>query len=427
LENKRNFSINNLKEPINGSSLFGNLFSYYTPMKNFVNPIQITSDIEPRSLFKMSYSSPFSRRLQISQSLPKDPIIARPKSPDGIDSSKIIVILGPNASGKSELAVKIAEKFNGEIISADSRQVYQCLNIGAGKVEGRWRKKFKNQNSKCETAKENAKCFVYKNIPHYCIDFVSPKKIYTAAEYKQCAQKAINNILSRGKLPIMCGGTGFYIESALGKIQIPEVAPDWKMRKKLERKSAEQLFKMLQKLNPARAKKIDAKNKRRLIRAIEINSFKNQTSDSVKKVSRFFPLFIGVAQPPKILKKRIKKRLLERIDQGMIKEVENLRKKLLGWKRLDDLGLEYRWIAKFLQRKLKIEKSKKLSAIKKKQEINSAKNEFITKLETEIWRYAKRQISWFRRLDRNLKKENSKICWIKTSREAEKLIKQFLN
>ena len=124
---------------------------------------------------------------------------------------KIIVILGPTASGKSELAVKIARKFGGEIISADSRQVYKGMDIGTGKVNGKW---------KAESGKWR---FVYKNIPHYCIDYVSPKKIYTVVDFKKCAEKAIKDICSRRKIPIICGGTGFYIQSLVDGITIPEV------------------------------------------------------------------------------------------------------------------------------------------------------------------------------------------------------------
>src|SRR3990167_3851819 len=162
-------------------------------------------------------------------------------------SRKIIVILGPTASGKSALAVKLAKKFNGEVISADSRQVYKGLNIGTGKI----------------TRKEMG------GVPHYCLDVVSPKKIFTVADFKKCAEKAIEKIFAKNKTPIIVGGTGLYIQAVVDNITLPEVKPNWKLRKELEKKTTEEMFKMLKKLDPERAKTIDAKNPRRLIRAIK--------------------------------------------------------------------------------------------------------------------------------------------------------------
>ena len=162
------------------------------------------------------------------------------------EKTKIIVILGPTASGKSELAVKIAlrlrsgqaKKYKGaEIISADSRQVYKGLDIGSGKI----------------TQKE------MQGIPHYCIDVASPKKIFTAQDFKKLGQKAISDIVGRRKIPIICGGTGFYIDALLGVKEIPEIPPDWPLRKKLEKKTTEEMFAMLKKLDPKRVKDIKEK------------------------------------------------------------------------------------------------------------------------------------------------------------------------
>ena len=161
---------------------------------------------------------------------------------------KIIVILGPTASGKSGLAVKLAKKIDGEIISADSRQVYKGMDIGTGKI----------------IKKEMF------GIPHYLLDIKNPKKQFTVMEFKKLAEKKIAEILKKKKIPIICGGTGFYINSVVDDIDFPEIKPDKKLRKELEKKPTEELFKILKKLNPTRAKNIDSKNKRRLIRAIEI-------------------------------------------------------------------------------------------------------------------------------------------------------------
>ena len=161
--------------------------------------------------------------------------------------SKLIVILGPTSSGKTDLSIMLAKKYNGEIVSADSRQVYKGMNIGAGKV----------------TKKEMGK------IPHHLLDVANPKTRFSVAQYQKLALKTIKNIQNKNKVPILVGGTGFYIQSIVDGIVIPEVKPDWKLRKKLEKLTNEQLFKRLKKLDPKRAKLIDKKNPRRLVRALE--------------------------------------------------------------------------------------------------------------------------------------------------------------
>jgi len=287
---------------------------------------------------------------------------------------KIIVVLGPTASGKSELAVKFAKKINGEVISADSRQVYKGLNIGSGKIN----------------KKE------MKGIPHHCLDIASPKNVFTALDFKECAEKAIADILARGKTPIICGGTGFYIDILLGRMETAEVAPNWKLRKELEKIPAEKLFKMLKKLNPARAKNIDAKNPRRLIRAIEIAEAKKKFFNSrrgrapersegrVKELKNSF-FAIGIKLPEKKLKEKIEKRVKKMLRDGLIDEVKKLRKSGLSWKRLYELGFEYKYPAMFLQGKIN-------------------KTEMLEKMILENNQYAKRQMTWFKR--------NKDIKWI---------------
>jgi tRNA dimethylallyltransferase len=288
---------------------------------------------------------------------------------------KIIVILGPTASGKSELAVKIAKKFNAEIISADSRQVYEGLNIGSGKI----------------TKKE------MRGIPHHLLDVASPKKTFTVAQYQKLAKKALQKILAKNKLPIICGGTGFYIDALVYDYRLPEVPPDKKMRKKFEGLELTELLKILKRIDPERFKTIDRKNKRRLIRAIEIAKTIGKTP-KLKKHSSYNVLRIGIKKPAEELKRLITKRLSKRLNQGLIKEVKNLHKKGLSWQRLDDLGLEYRYVSRYLA-----------GLINKKEMIN-----LILK---ESWQYTKRQMTWF--------KKGKEIHWIKNQKEAENLIKKF--
>jgi len=239
-------------------------------------------------------------------------------------TKRIIVILGPTTSGKSNLAVRIARKFNGEIVSADSRQVYKGFDIGSGKVT-------KNE---------------MMGIPHHLLSVANPKRKFTVAQYRKLALKAIEKIFENGKIPIICGGTGFYIQSIIDGIVIPKVKPDWKLRERLSKKTAEELFIWLRKIDPRRAKTIDPNNKRRLIRALEIVTTTKATVPLLQKKPLPFPvLLIGVKKTAPELKRLIQTRLLKRIKQGMINEVERLKESGLSWKRLEELGLEYRYVS----------------------------------------------------------------------------------
>ena len=300
---------------------------------------------------------------------------------------KIIVIVGPTASGKSELGVRIAHKFNGEIISADSRQVYRGLDAGSGKVRGGWQKINKS------------KYFIYKSVLHHCIDIADPKKIFTAADFVECGRRAIADILSRCKTPIIVGGTGFYINSLIYNYSLPSTPQNLKFRAKLEEKPISELFTMLKKLDPERAKNIDRQNPRRLIRALEIILSSKKPVPSLKKESNYEILKIGLKINKKKLRENIENRLKKDLRRGIITESARLHKKGLSWKRMEELGLEYRLLAKFLQNFI-------------------SKKELKEKLKTEIWRYAKRQLTWF--------KKEKDIFWISSKPAACRLVKNFL-
>ena len=297
--------------------------------------------------------------------------------------SKLIVILGQTATGKSDLAVQIALKFNGEIISADSRQVYKGLDLGSGKI----------------TKKEIC------GVPHHLLNVASPKKVFNVSDYKKLADKAIADILKRGKVPIITGGTGFYIDSVVNNSILPEVQPNMSLRKKLASKSAVALFDALKKLDSKRAETIDAQNPVRLIRAIEIATAlgKVPTLDT-EATPPYDTLFIGLEILEKKLKERIYKRIIDRIKKGMIREVQNLHTGGLSWKRMEQLGLEYRHIALHLQDKI-------------------SKAEMIDGLYTDTWQYAKRQKTWFKR--------NKNTHWLNpllksTNNKTKSLVKKFL-
>ena len=289
---------------------------------------------------------------------------------------KVLVIVGPTASGKSALAVKLAKKFNGEIISADSRQVYKGLDVGTGKI----------------TKQE------MRGIPHYLLDVANPRKQFSAAEYKKLSDEKVRYIVQKGKLPIVVGGTGFYIDVLTGSVVLPDVPPNKTLRKRLEKKNLEELFKILKKKDLRRAKDIDRNNKIRIIRALEIiDSLGKVPLNRGRQASTKF-VFIGLK--PNNLNERIHKRLIERLP-GIIREARKLHREGLTYKRMYELGLEYRYVAMYLQGNLN-------------------KLDMFNKLNTEIRRYAKRQMTWFKR--------NKKIKWFgpEDLRAIEKYVRMTL-
>lgn len=297
-------------------------------------------------------------------------------------NDKIIVILGPTSSGKSAATIKLARKFNGEIISADSRQIYRGMDIGTGKV----------------TAGEQ------KMAQHWLIDVASPKNDFNVTQFKRKAEKVIVDILKRKKVPIICGGAGFWIKAVVDDVNFPRVKPDWELRKELGKLSTAKLFTMLKKLDQTRAKNIDRKNKVRLIRAIEI-------CQKIGKVPRFEPslvseknkyqfLQIGIDVPRAQLDGKIKKRLKKRFQTGMIEEVKKLKKLGLSWKKIQGFGLAYFWIPLYLEKKISLEELRERVYLAEKD-------------------YAKRQMTWFRK--------DKRIVWLKRYKEIEKEAKKFLN
>jgi tRNA dimethylallyltransferase len=302
---------------------------------------------------------------------------------------KIIVILGQTSTGKSDFAVEVARVLavsgvESEIISADSRQVYKGMDLGTGKI----------------TKKE------MHGVPHHMLDVSNPKNVYTVSDYQKLANKKINEIIKCGHVPIICGGTGFYIDAVVSGVVLPEVPPNKKLRELLAKRDKKELYAMLVKLDKVRAESIDKDNPVRLIRAIEIATHLG----SVPAIStsptggKYDVLKIGLTLPDELLKERIYTRIIKRIKKGMIKEVAGLHTTGVSWKRMDDLGLEYRYISMFLQNKI-------------------SKQEMIDQLNKDTWAYAKRQKTWFKR--------DTSTIWINPTKITEKnrvmkKIKEFL-
>jgi len=277
------------------------------------------------------------------------------------EHAKLIVLLGPTASGKTDLGIKLAKKFNGEIVSADSRLVYKKMDIGTAKPKD------------------------FKGIKHHLIDIVNIKDDYSASLFKKDANKAILSILKKGKTPFLVGGTGLYISAITENIEFPQIKPNLKLRKALEKKSETELFEIYKKLDQAGSKIIDKKNKRRLIRGIEVAKeqafFKN-----TKAKSEYDVLKLGILVEKQELENRINKRVDQMIKQGLEKEVKNL---LPHLKIMETIG--YREWKEY-----------------------STKDEIIKRIKINTFKFAKRQMTWF--------KKDKDIQWIKDYKEAKKHI-----
>ena len=291
-----------------------------------------------------------------------------------------IVILGPTATGKTNFAVKVANKFNGEIISADSRQIYKGMDIGTGKDLDEY-------------------IINDKKTPYHLIDILDPLTDYSVFQFQRDFLTAFNQIKSKKRLPILCGGTGLYIESILLKYELQNApGPNKELRKNLETKSKEELLEIYRKIDPKGAgnpKKIDTK--KRLMRAIEVNDIKNLNHEDIfanNSIDNF--LVIGLDRDRQNVRDLIKNRLIHRIDNGLIQEVEGLLDNGVSYERLDYFGLEYKFIGKYLKNEL-------------------TKNELKDKLHISICQFAKRQMSWFRRME----KRGIKIHWIAPDNDTE--------
>ena len=289
---------------------------------------------------------------------------------------KLIVILGPTASGKTKLAVSLASKFNGEIISADSRQIYKYLNIGTGK----------DLNE-------------YKKIKYHLINILNPDEYFTLAQYKKLALEKINNIIKKNKTTFLVGGTGLYVSSIIDNYQIPKIKPNKKIRNKLAKLNKLEKIKLLKKLDKKSLDFIDTDNPRRLERALEVCLSGQKFSESRNKGEKLFDVLqIGINLSRQEINKKIDFRVGKMIKLGLVEEVKNILKKFPKKSvALETIG--YTEIINYLNKKTSLEQAIKLIKIHTHQ-------------------FAKRQMTWFKR-DKNIK-------WIKNQTEAQKLVKNFL-
>jgi tRNA dimethylallyltransferase len=296
---------------------------------------------------------------------------------------KLVVLLGPTASGKSGSGITLAQHFNGEIISADSRQVYRGLDIGTAKV----------------TPAEQAL------VPHHVLDVADPREVYTVAQFQQDAITAINDTLKRGHQPFLVGGSPHYIQAVVDNLDIPHIEPQPELRAQLEKRPLPELLAQLEKLDPQSAATIDRNNPRRVIRALEVCLISGNPFSQQRKMAEplYQCLLLGIEWPREILYRKIDARVDERMQQGMVQEVQRLLDEGISHERLEALGLEYRYITRLLRGEFKNE------------------DEMVQKLKYAIHDFTRRQLTWFRK--------DKRIVWVNGGdwEQAEELVRDFLH
>ncbi len=282
---------------------------------------------------------------------------------------KLVVLLGTNASGKSELGIRLASHLGGEVVSADSRQVYRGLDLGAGKITP----------TQAGTVK------------HHLIDVAEVSEYFSLAQYQRAAYRAIDSIAGAGKWPLLVGGTGLYLSAIVEGYQLVDVPPNDALRTELESLPLAQLVERLERSDPEGASRIDKSNRRRLIRAIEITAAGRVHSAAQQSSPRYNCLQLGLTWPREILEQRIEQRLRERLAKGMVDEVTRLRSQGVSDLRLEKLGLEYRYITRYLRGEL------------------GTLDELRLQLGIAIRQFAKGQLTWFKR--------DSRIIWLDPFRD----------
>lgn len=313
---------------------------------------------------------------------------------------KILAIVGPTASGKTSLGIGIAKQFHGEIISVDSRQIYRGMNVGTAKPEGEWIETEIEKGGSIDQLFGARKTFLVESIPHWGIDLVDPDTSYSVAEFKAYAQTKIQEMVSRGHLPILVGGTGFWLKTIIDNLDLTQTPADLSLRAQLEARTLGDLFHEYKQLDPAGAELIDKQNKRRLVRALEVTKLTGKpfSEQQTAGESLYDVLQIGLSVPREVLNERIDTRVDEMIARGLIDEVRSLKDRY-GCEVESMTGIGYRQICRFLSAEQKL-------------------SEAIDEVKNDTRHYAKRQMTWFKR--------DGRIVWIESGTLAEQLVKKFL-
>jgi tRNA dimethylallyltransferase len=292
-----------------------------------------------------------------------------------------IVILGPTASGKTRLACELAYHLNTEIISMDSRQVYKGLDIGTGKDS-------------------NEYTVQGKQIPFHLIDICEPTQQFYLHDFIRELKTSFERILQQGKMPVLCGGTGLYLDALRKDFSYTQIPEDQELRKELNQLSKEELLARLNALPESSITHVDRSSQKRIIRGIEVGHYliKNQLEPDFPK-ERYKPLYLGIRTETNENRNKIRQRLTQRLQSGMVEEAEALLKNGVSHIRLQELGLEYKYLSYYLQNKI-------------------TKTELTEQLYTAICQYAKRQMTWFRKME----KEGVNIVWLEASNNTENLV-----
>jgi len=309
--------------------------------------------------------------------------------------NKTITIIGPTASGKSDIAIKLAKDFNGEIISADSRQIYKKLDIGSGKEIG------KIELSK-KRGKITQKAYISNNIPHYMIDILHPNTKYNVSKFVKKSKQIRNDIWKRGKNPIIAGGTMFWAQALIENSVFPSVPPNYTLRNELNKKTPDELLEILKKKDKTRASEIvnknEINNKVRLIRALEIVDTlgyiprQNEAKKNFKN-----DLIVAVSLERDVLYKRLEKRMNKWFEEGIFEEINMLHSDMnVPWSRLESFGLEYKWCTKYVRNQISFAEM----------EQNTLR---------DLKKYTKRQLTWIKRWEKN----SSNILHIKNYEELK--------
>lgn len=309
-------------------------------------------------------------------------------------NKKIIVILGPTAAGKTDLGLALAKEFNGEVVSADSRQIYKKMDIGTAKPKADFR---------LQSSDFGRGVYTVDGVPHHLMDIVDPGEDFSLADYKKAALLAINDILSRGKVPIIVGGTGLYIRALVDNFDIPKIEPSKKLRQQLEKKTLPQLVSLLKKIDPASAQKVDLKNPRRVLRALEVFILSGEPffKQRTKSAPLFNALQIGISLPRAELFARIDRRVEAQMKAGLVAETQKLARQKYGWRLPSMSGIGYKQVGLYLRGEKSLAEAEEI-------------------LKRDSRRYAKRQMTWFNK--------DKRIHWLSGGdyAAARNLVKEFL-
>jgi len=303
---------------------------------------------------------------------------------------RVLCIIGPTSSGKTLLGIRLAKAFAGEVINADARQVYRQFDIGTGKPIGGKR-----------TSKGGRSMYLFEDVPHYLMDYLPPTEALTVAEWRDKALIAIRGIKKRGRLPIVVGGTGLYIQALVDNYIIPSVPPQESFRKAMENKPLAELVKLLLRIDPEAEKLVDLKNPRRVLRALEVTTFTGKPFTSQKRSAKpvINAFLVAFKREREELRERINQAVEAYVEAGWLDEIRRLRKSGIAWEAPAMTSIGYRELGAYLRGETTLEKAIEL-----------------TKRAT--WHYAKRQLTWFKR--------DQRIHWITTEEEAEALVGKWL-